>query len=103
MPEHDAPVSTGDRFLLRPHITGLAEPAWSEVGIVDHVDDPTSFPWNAGRDYPYRVGFRVDRLTKRDGLTPGRGTIWLNAEGHDAIGGVERIDFAADRAASQQG
>jgi hypothetical protein len=102
VPEHDAPVSTGDRFLLRPHITGLAEPAWGEVEIVEHVDDPTSFPWNAGRDYPYRVGFRVDRPTKQGGLSPRRGMIWLNAEGHDAMEGVGRIDFAAGRAPSQQ-
>jgi hypothetical protein len=100
VPDHHAPVSAGDRFLLRPHITGLAEPAWGEVEIVEHVDDPTSFPWNAGRDYPYRVGFRVDSPAKRDGLTP-RGMVWLNVEGHDPVGGVHRIEFAADSTASE--
>ena len=100
MPDRSGPVSRGDRLLLHPNITSLAEPAWGEVEIVEHVEDPTPLPWNAGRDYPYRVGFRVDRVTKRDGVTSGRGMVWLNAEGHDPVGGVRRIDFGADRAAS---
>lgn len=37
-------VREGDRLLLHPMITGLTELAWGEVEIVDHVEDPTSFP-----------------------------------------------------------
>lgn len=101
MPDRNGPVSKGDRVLLHPSITSLAELTWGEVEIVDHVEDPTSLPWNAGPAFPYRVGFRVDMVTKGDVVTAGYGTIWLNAEGNDPVGGVRRIGFAAARSASQ--
>jgi hypothetical protein len=69
------------------------------VEIIDHVEDPTSVPWNAGPAFPYRIGFRVDVVTD-DGVRPGRGTLWLDAEGHHATGGVLRIEPGVHRSNS---
>ena len=63
MPDAGGPVREGDRLLLDPTITSLAALAWAEVEILDYVEDPTSFPWNSGPAYPYRIGFRVDVVT----------------------------------------
>ncbi|NQX37121.1 hypothetical protein [Herbiconiux sp. VKM Ac-2851] len=91
---HGDPIHEGDRLLLHPMITGLSDLAWGEVEIVDVVEDPTSLPWNAGPAYPYRVGYRVD-VTSDEGAASHRGTLWLNADGHDPVVGVRRIDSAA--------
>jgi hypothetical protein len=82
-------------------ITGLADFTWGEVEVVDYVEDPTSFPWNAGPDYPFRVGYHVDMITKDGGVTLRNGMFWLDAEGHDPVAGVRRIGFTANRSASQ--
>lgn len=94
MPDSD-PVHEGDRVLLHPMITGLSDLAWGEVEIVDVVEDPTSLPRNAGPAYPYRVGYRVDGVITGEGAASQRGTLWLNADGHDPVVGVRRINSAA--------
>ncbi|MET0885511.1 MAG: hypothetical protein ABWX92_03585 [Mycetocola sp.] len=89
MPDSD-PVHAGDRLLLHPLTTSLRQLTWAEVELVEYVQDPGPLPWNAGPTFPYRVGYRV--LSSDGGMTHQRGTLWLDAGGHDPVVGVRRID-----------
>ena len=89
MPERGAPVSSGDRLLLHPSITGLAELAQGQV------EDPTSIQWSVGPAYPYRIHFRVDTVTDSGNASPRYATLWLNDDGQDPVGGVRGIYPAA--------
>jgi hypothetical protein len=85
-------VKAGDLLLLHPQLTGLGYFAWAEVELVDFVEDPSSVPWNAGPNFPYRVGFRVDRSGEGGVTISTRGVVWLDDAGRDVTLSVRRID-----------
>lgn len=92
MSEDFVSVRVGDRLLLQPAATGLADFAWAEVELVDFVEEPSGFPWAAGPGFPYRVAYRIDVMSDDPAGAIRRGVVWLDADGHDPVVGVRRID-----------
>lgn len=81
-----SPVRPGDRLLLDPSYTSLEFPAWATVEIVERADEPLAHPWNAGPNFPYRVGFAVDPVTVHL-----KGTVWLDESSRDASNVIREI------------
>lgn len=90
------PVGRGDRILIAPSHTGLADAVWAFVDLEEFHPDPGELPWNTGPDYPWRVGYRIT-LRSETGETANRyGTVWMNASAQDAHGAIIGMEQAQD-------
>lgn len=83
------PVRIGDRICLSGRQTGLGEPVWASVDLVDYIPHPSDEPWNSGPVYPWRIGYRITVIDSEADIREQFGIIWVDHAGRDAS---SRID-----------